>query len=80
MSRSIKPGQRVAFSQAVIKRCGYDKATADMRGVVLSLMSSGKVAQVDTGGTLPNEQGNSVRCIPVANLTVILHNGAVFGD
>lgn len=80
MSKSIKPGQLVAFSQAVLKRCGGDKSIADMRAIVLSLMSNGKVAQVDTRGTYPNEDGNSVRYIPVANLTVVLRNGAVFGD
>jgi hypothetical protein len=51
-----------------------------MRGKVLSLMSGGKVAEVDTGGTFPNEEGNSVRFIPVANLTTILPNGVIFGD
>jgi len=75
---SIKPGQTVAFSQQVIKRAGYSKDLADMRGVVLSV--SGKVARVDTKGTWVNEEGNSVRSIPCANLTVVLKNGAVFGD
>lgn len=58
----------------------YDKVTADMRGKVLSIVSGGKVAEVDTGGTFPNEEGNSIRFIPVANLTPILSNGAIFGD
>lgn len=76
----MKIGQQVAFKQAVIRRMGYDKVTADMRGTVLSLMSGGKVAEVDTGNTFPNDEGNSVRFIPVANLTPILSNGVIFGD
>jgi hypothetical protein len=76
----MKIGQNVAFKRSVIRRLGYDKVTADMRGRVLSLMSGGKVAEVDTGGTFPNEEGNSVRFIPVANLTTILANGTIFGD
>jgi len=76
----MKTGQQVAFKQSVIRRLGYDKITADMRGVVLSLVSGGKVAEVDTGGTFPNEEGNSIRFIPVANLTPILPNGAIFGN
>jgi len=76
----MKIGQQVAFSQSVLRRCGGDKTLADMRGVVLDILSGGKVARVDTRGTYPNEEGNSVRSIPVANLTVILRNGAVFGD
>lgn len=76
----MKIGQQVAFKQAVIRRMGYDKVTADMRGTVLSFMSGGKVAEVDTRGTFPNDEGNSVRFIPVANLTPILPNGAIFGD
>jgi hypothetical protein len=76
----MKIGQHVAFKQTVIRRMGYDKVTADMRGKVLSIVSGGKVAEVDTGGTFPNEEGNSIRFIPVANLATILPNGAIFGD
>ena len=76
----MKIGQHVAFKQTVIRRMSYDKVTADMRGKVLSIVSGGKVAEVDTGGTFPNEEGNSIRFIPVANLTPILSNGAIFGD
>jgi hypothetical protein len=76
----MKIGQNVAFKQSVIRRLGYDKVTADMRGKVISIMSGGKVAEVDTLGTYPNEEGNNVRFIPVANLTTILSNGSIFGD
>ena len=76
----MKIGQHVAFKQSVIRRLGHDKITANMRGQVLSIVSGGKVAEVDTSGTYPNEEGNSVRFIPVANLTTILPNGAIFGD
>jgi hypothetical protein len=36
----------------------------------------GRVARVDTHGTYPNEDGKSIRWIPLANLTPILDNGA----
>jgi|LakMenE18May11ns_1017448.scaffolds.fasta_scaffold9162371_2 hypothetical protein len=74
--KTAKPGQKVAFAQSVLKRMG----PSPMRGTVLSLHSGGKVAEVDTGGTWPNEDGNSIRFIPVANLTPILANGVIFGD
>ncbi len=74
--KTAKPGQKVAFAQSVLKRMG----PSSMRGTVLALHSGGKVAEVDTGGTWPNEDGNSIRFIPVANLTPILANGAIFGD
>jgi hypothetical protein len=40
----------------------------------------GRVARVDTHGTYPNEDGKSIRWIPLANLTPILDNGVIFGD
>lgn len=73
-------GNKVAFSPVVLRRCGYEKALADMRGIVLEVSKDGKIAQVDTHGTYCNEEGNPVRSIPTANLTKILANGVVFGD
>ena len=63
---AIKTGDTVAFKAAVVKRCGNDKLIADMRGKVLSI--SGVIAKVDTFGTFPNEDGNSIRHIPIANI------------
>jgi hypothetical protein len=80
LTMKIKLGQRVAFSQAVLRRAGCDKTIADMRGTVIELISAGKVARVDTHGTWPNEDGGSIRAIPCANLTPIMSSGAVFGD
>jgi len=76
----IKPGQCVAFSQAVLRRAGCDKTLADMRGTVIELISAGKVARVDTHGTWTTEDGGRIRAIPCANLTPILASGAVFED
>lgn len=78
--KTVKVNQRVAYTQAVISRCGYSKHLADMRGTVTDVICDGKLAVVDTHGTYPDDQGNSVRCIPVFNLTPILDNGAIFGD
>jgi Cu2+-containing amine oxidase len=73
----MKPGTTVAFTQAVIRRTDAD--TAKARGVVLEV--KGNLARVDFKGTwIAHEDGSTVRTVPVANLTVILSNGAVFGD
>lgn len=74
-------GDKVAFAQSVLKRMGHDKQQADARGIVVGVMSGGKVVSVDWGGTwLPHEDGGTVRTLPAANLTKILSSGAVFGD
>ena len=73
---TFKPGDTVAFSQAVIRRTGHG---ASARGTVVSV--HGRVARVDWHGTwIPHEDGSTVRSIPAANLTRVLANGAVFGD
>jgi hypothetical protein len=64
----LKINDIVMFTDEVVKRTGHDKRTSDMRGTVLSIVSGGKVAMVDTKGTFVNEEGNAVRGIPVANL------------
>jgi hypothetical protein len=64
-----KIGDKVMFTDDVVRRCGHDKHTADMRGTVVDILTAGKVVRVDTHGTYPNEDGNSVRCIPANNLT-----------
>ena len=80
MKQIFKVGDKVAFSQSVVRRSPDQRYTAAMRGIVLEVQSNGHVVRVDTMGTWPNEEGNSVRSIPTANLTHILRNGAVFGD
>lgn len=73
---TFKPGDTVAFSQAVIRRTG-DGASA--RGIVVSVRDN--IVRVDWRGTwIPHEDGGTVRSIPAANLTRVLTNGAVFGD
>jgi hypothetical protein len=77
-------GDRVAFSQAVIRRTG-DKTTADARGVVVDVKPlrglGGPLVSVDFGGTwIAHENGSSIRTVPAVNLTRILSNGAIFGD
>lgn len=73
---TFKPGDTVAFSQAVIRRTG---AGASARGTVVSV--AGATARVDWHGTwIPHEDGGTIRTLPVANLTRVLANGAVFGD
>ena len=58
--------QRVMFTNAVVKQCGHDKTVADMRGIIINI--TGNIARVDTGGTYPNEDGYSIRSIPLKNL------------
>ena len=73
---TFKPGDTVAFSQAVIRRTG---AGASARGTVVGVQNN--IARVDWHGTwIPHEDGGTVRSMPVANLTRVLANGAVFGD
>ena len=73
---TFKPGDTVAFSQAVIRRTGHG---ASARGTVVSVQNN--IARVDWHGTwIPHEDGGTVRSMPVANLTRVLTNGAVFGD
>lgn len=74
--KTVKVGQRVAFTQAVIRRCGHE--SSKMRGTVLEV--HGNVARVDTAGTWTSPEGNDIRSIPIANLTLLLGNGAIFGD
>ena len=74
--RQFKSGDTVAFAQSVIRRTGHG---ASARGVVLDV--TGPVARVDWRGSwIPHDDGGTVRSIPVANLTRVLSNGAVFGD
>lgn len=72
----MRPGDKVAFAAAVVKRCGYDKRTADARGVVVEI--DGRVAAVDFAGTLDSDDGRAVRWVPVANLTRVMANGVIF--
>jgi hypothetical protein len=72
INHNMKVGQRVMFSDAVVRRCGHDKTVADMRGVIIFSERTNKyIACVDTEGTLPNEEGNSIRYIPIKNLVVV---------
>ena len=64
------------FTDEVVKRAGHDKRIADMRGKVISIVSNGKVAMVDTNGTFVNDDGNPVRGIPIANLKLDIYSGA----
>jgi len=71
----IKIDDIVMFTDEVVKRVGHDKRTADMRGKVISIVSGGKVAKVDTGKTFISEEGNSIRYIPIANLKIDKFSG-----
>ena len=78
-TQSFRPGDRVAFAQAVIRRCDDQAFTAAARGTVLSVR--GPIVSVDWHGSwIEHEDGGTVRHLPAANLTRILSNGAVFGD
>ena len=72
----FKPGDAVAFSQAVIRRAGHGGSA---RGTVVDV--TGPVARVDWRGSwIPHEDGGTVRSIPAANLTRVFADGVVFGD
>ena len=69
-------GDKVAFSQAVIRRT-MDGTRA--RGTVVSV--TGNTAAIDFAGTwIAHEDGGTVRHVPIANLTKILANGAIFSN
>jgi hypothetical protein len=81
----FRPGQTVAFSQAVIRRSVDQPLTARARGTVVAVRGkpgiSGPIVSVDWHGSwIENEDGDTVRHIPAVNLTPVLANGAVFGD
>lgn len=73
---TFKPGDTVAFSQAVIRRTGHG---ASARGTVVGVRDN--IVRVDWRGTwIAHEDGGTIRSIPAVNLTRVLTNGAVFGD
>jgi hypothetical protein len=77
----FKPGDTVAFSQAVIRRCDVRAAhgASHARGTVVDV--TGPVVRVDWRGTwIPHENGGTIRSIPSVNLTRVFANGVVFGD
>lgn len=65
----LRKGDRVMFADSVVRRCGRDKAVADMRGHIVALVSGGRVAIVETNGTYTADDGRTERAIPAANLT-----------
>ena len=68
---------KVALARHVVARLDYDKFAADARGRVVAV--EGAVVAVDFAGTwLPRADGGTVRCLPAANLTKIMTNGAVY--
>jgi hypothetical protein len=72
------PGQRVAFSQSVL-RLAYDQLeAARARGTVVDVR--GGIVAVDFHGTWVQDAltGSSVRRIPAGNLVPVLADGAVF--
>lgn len=72
----IRAGDNVAFSAAVVRRCGHDKRTGDARGRVVSV--DGRVAEVDFEGTWSDADGRHVRWVPVANLVRVRADGLVY--
>ena len=76
MVSKLTIGDKVAFSQAVIRRT-QDGSKA--RGVVVSV--SKNTAAIDFGGTwIEHEDGGTIRYVPLANLTKIQPNGVIFSD
>jgi heme A synthase len=76
MKSKLNMGDKVAFSQAVIRRTN-DGTRA--RGTVVSVTAN--VVAVDFAGTwISHEDGGTVRYVPIANLTKIQPNGVIFSD
>ena len=76
-TNKFNPGDRVAFSRAVLARTGHNKFDADARGRVMEV--NGPVVTVDFSGSwLRHENGSTVRYVPAANLTKILANGVIY--
>lgn len=69
----MKVNDKVVFKAQVIRQCNHDKAVAGMKGIVLEI--KGKVAKVDTMGSYPNEEGDSIQFIPIANLARVAEKG-----
>ncbi len=73
----FRPGQTVAFSQAVIRRSVDQPLTARARGTVVAVRGkpgiSGPIVSVDWHGSwIENEDGDTVRHIPAINLNPVL--------
>ena len=76
MKTKFSVGDKVAFSQAVIRRTN-DGTRA--RGTVIS--AGADVVAVDFADTwIRHENGGTVRHVPAANLTKIQPNGVIFSD
>lgn len=76
MISKLTIGDKVAFSQAVIRRT-QDGSKA--RGVVTGISKT--TAAVDFGGTwIEHEDGGTIRYVPIANLTKIQPNGVIFSN
>ncbi len=76
MKTQFSVGDKVAFSQAVIRRTN-DGMRA--RGTVVS--AGADVVAVDFAGTwVAHENGETVRHVPAANLTKIQPNGVIFSN
>ena len=67
--KTFKIGDKVCFTAACVKRVGHDAISANMRGIVVGIDKS--FLRVDTNFTWCNEDGNSIRCIPTANLAKV---------
>jgi hypothetical protein len=76
MKTQFNPGDKVAFSQSVIRRMN-DGTRA--RGTVIS--AGADVVAVDFAGTwIQHENGGTVRHVPAANLTKIQPDGVIFSN
>jgi hypothetical protein len=74
--KTLNVGDKVAFSQSVIKRTN-DGSKA--RGTVISVTQN--VVAVDFAGTwIAHENGGTVRHVPIANLTKIRPDGVIFSN
>ena len=81
----FNPGDTVAFSQAHVRRLGFDALLAAVRGVVIgdpyadNRQLRGKFVRVDFP-QWPDVDGHTARTIAASNLTPVMRNGVVFGD
>jgi hypothetical protein len=62
----IKAGHTVVFKNSIVRMCGNSAEVANRKGVVISVQ--GAIAKVEFGKTWINEDGRTLRSVPVNNL------------
>lgn len=67
---NVKPGDRVCFNAATIRRTAHDPRVVGFVGTIEGLYCEGKVAEIATV--------DGIRTVPVANLAKVTATNGIF--